>query len=131
MPKWLVALEWRIWYYYGCILAPGIRSGALVREEVNIFLNKYETIFIVNAELTEEARAPVIERFKSMIESNGQLESIDEWGSRRLAYPINDMLDGYYVLATYSAPPEFPSELERVFKITDSILKFLIIRKDG
>ena len=94
-------------------------------------MNKYETIFIVNAELTEEARAPVIERFKGMIESNGQLESIDEWGSRRLAYPINDMLDGYYVLVTYSAPPEFPSELERVFKITDSILKFLIIGKDG
>jgi len=93
-------------------------------------MNKYETIFIVNSELTEEARAPVVERFKNMIESNGQLESIDEWGNRRLAYPINDMPEGYYVLVTYSAPPEFPSELERVFKITDSILKFLIIRID-
>ena len=92
-------------------------------------MNKYETIFIVDSELNEEARAPIIERFKSMIESNGQLESIDEWGTRRLAYPVNDKLEGYYVFVNYSAPADFPSELERVFKITDSILKFLIIRK--
>ncbi|MCL2058902.1 MAG: 30S ribosomal protein S6 [Oscillospiraceae bacterium] len=93
-------------------------------------MNKYETIFIVDSELNEEARAPVIERFKNMIESNGQLESIDEWGTRRLAYPINDKLEGFYVYVNYSAPADFPSELERVFKITDSILKFLIIRKE-
>jgi len=97
---------------------------------VNITLHKYETIFIVDSELTEEARTPVVERFTNMIASNGQLEAIDEWGVRRLAYPINDKLEGYYVLVTYSAPPDFPSELERVFKISDSILKFLIIRKD-
>ena len=93
-------------------------------------MNKYETIFIVDSELNEEARAPVIERFKNMIESNGQLESIDEWGTRRLAYPINDKLEGFYVYVNYSAPADFPSELERLFKITDSILKFLIIRKE-
>ena len=93
-------------------------------------MNKYETIFIVDSELTEEARAPVVERFKNLIESNGRLEEIDEWGVRRLAYPINDKPEGYYVLVTYSAPPEFPAELERVFKITDNILKFLIIRKN-
>ena len=93
-------------------------------------MNKYETIFIVDSDLNEETRAPVIERFKSMIESNGQLESIDEWGNRRLAYPINDKLEGYYVYVSYSAPAEFPSELERVFKIADSVLKFLIIRKE-
>ena len=93
-------------------------------------MNKYETIFIVDSELTEEARTPVVERFTNMIASNGQLEAIDEWGVRRLAYPINDKSEGYYVLVTYSAPPDFPSELERVFKISDSILKFLIIRKD-
>ena len=93
-------------------------------------MNKYETIFIVDSELNEEARAPIIERFSSMIETNGHLESIDEWGNRRLAYPVNDKLEGYYVYVNYSAPADFPSELERVFKITDSILKFLIIRKD-
>ena len=92
-------------------------------------MNKYETIFIVDSDLTEEARAPIIERFKNMIETNGQLESIDEWGNRRLAYPINDKVEGYYVFVSYSAPADFPSEFERVFKITDSILKFMIIRK--
>jgi len=92
-------------------------------------VNKYETIFIVDAELSEENRVSVIERFKSLIESNGQLEKLEEWGLQKLAYPINDKLEGYYVLADYSAPAEFPREFERVFKITDSILKFLIIRK--
>ena len=95
-----------------------------------MLLNKYETIFIVDAELSEEARIPVIERFKNMIETNGQLDTIDEWGNRRLAYPVNDKLDGYYVYVVYDAPADFPMELERVFKITDSILKFLIIRKN-
>ena len=93
-------------------------------------MNKYETIYIIDSELSEEARTPVIERFKSMIEAEGQLDAIEEWGNRRLAYPINDKLEGYYVYVTYSAPAEFPSELERVFKITDSVLKFLIIRKN-
>ena len=104
-------------------------TADFVREEVNIRVNKYETIFIVDSELTEEARTPVVERFKNLIESNGQLESIEEWGVRRLAYPVNDKLEGYYVLVNYSAPADFPGELERVFKISDSILKFLIIRK--
>ena len=93
-------------------------------------MNKYETIYIVDSELNEEARTPVVERFKNMIESSGQLESIEEWGTRRLAYPINDKLEGYYVFMSYGAPADFPSELERVFKITDSVLKFMIIRKN-
>ncbi|MDR3120106.1 MAG: 30S ribosomal protein S6 [Clostridiales bacterium] len=93
-------------------------------------MNKYETVFIVNSELDEEAAKAVVERFKGVIESNGELESLEEWGNRKLAYPINDKLEGYYVLVHYSAPPEFPRELERVFKISDDILKFLIIRKD-
>jgi len=94
-------------------------------------MNKYETIFIVNSELDEESTKAVVEKFTSMIESNGQLESIEEWGNRKLAYPINDKKEGYYVLVNYSAPAEFPREFERVFKITDDILKFLIIRKEG
>jgi small subunit ribosomal protein S6 len=92
--------------------------------------HEYETIFIVNSELGEEAIKSVIEKFKAMIESNGQLDSIEEWGARKLSYPIKDKNEGYYVLVNYSAPPDFPLELERVFKITDDILKFLIIRKD-
>jgi small subunit ribosomal protein S6 len=95
-----------------------------------MLLNKYETIFIVDSELDEESLRAVIEKFKDMIGANGQLESIEEWGNRRLSYPVKDKNDGFYVLVNYSAPPEFPRELERVFKITDGILKFLIIRKE-
>ena len=93
-------------------------------------MNKYETIFIVNSELDEESIKSTIEKFKSMIESNGQLETIEEWGNKKLSYPVKDKEEGYYVLVNYSAPPEFPRELERVFKITDGILKFLIVRKE-
>ena len=93
-------------------------------------MNLYETIFIVNSELDEESNKAVIEKFKAMIESVGKLETLEEWGKRRLAYPINDMTEGYYVLVKYRAPAEFPREFERVLKITDDILKFLIIRKD-
>ena len=93
-------------------------------------MNHYETIYIIDSELGEEARAALVERFKNMIESAGQLEKIDEWGDRKLAYPVNDKTDGYYVLADYSAPADFPAEFERVLKITDGILKYLIIRKE-
>jgi small subunit ribosomal protein S6 len=93
-------------------------------------MNKYETMYIINSELDEESIHAIIERFKGMIESNGQLEAIEEWGNRRLSYPVKDKNDGYYVLVYYDAPPEFPRELERVFKITDGILKFLTVRRD-
>ena len=93
-------------------------------------MNKYETIFIVDSELEEEALKGNIEKFKTLIEANGELESIEEWGNKRLSYPVKDKNYGYYVLVNYSAPPEFPQELERVFKITDGILKFLIVRKE-
>ena len=94
-------------------------------------MNKYETIFIINSELDEESINANIERFKTIIESNGEIESIEEWGNRKLSYLIKDKSEGYYVLINHSSPPDFPRELERVFRITDSILKFIIIRKDA
>ncbi len=93
-------------------------------------INKYETIFIINNELGEENVKALVEKFKNLLETSTQLENIDEWGKRRLAYPINDFNDGYYVLANFGAEPSFPAELERIYKITDGILKFLVIRKD-
>ncbi|MDR1060708.1 MAG: 30S ribosomal protein S6 [Clostridiales bacterium] len=94
-------------------------------------MNSYETIFIVNSELDEEAIKAVVEKFKGMIEANGELDLLEEWGTRKLSYPIKDKNEGYYVFVHYSAPSDFPMEFERVFKITDEILKFLIIRKDA
>ena len=92
-------------------------------------MGKYESLFIVNATLETEAIQEVVARFKSLVEQNGTLESVDEWGKRKLAYPIDDMNEGYYVLLTFTAPTEFPAELSRVYNITDGVLRSLIIAK--
>ncbi|NLI57779.1 MAG: 30S ribosomal protein S6 [Clostridium sp.] len=94
-------------------------------------VNKYETIFIVNPELDEEATKSIIEKVKNLIESEAELENIDEWGKRKLAYPINYLNEGYYVLANFTAKPEFPQELDRVYKITEGVIKYIIIKKDN
>ena len=93
-------------------------------------INSYETIFIIDATKTEEETAKLVDKFKSLIEANGEVESVDEWGRRRLAYPINDLSEGYYVLVNFKSKPEFPLELERVFGITDGILRQITIKKD-
>ena len=87
---------------------------------------KYEVLYVIDPTLGEEATAALVEKFKALVEANGTLTSIDEWGKRRLAYPINDLMEGYYVLMTMDAKPEFPAELDRVFKITEGILRSLI-----
>lgn len=92
---------------------------------------KYETVFIVNTELGEEKVQELVAKFKGMIEKNATVENVDEWGKRRLAYPIEDVNDGYYVVAQYTAEREFPAELERVFKITEGILRSMTIRMDA
>lgn len=91
-------------------------------------LSKYETMFIVDVSGGEEATAAVVEKFKSLIEANGTVESFDEWGKRRLAYPINDMNDGYYVLANFEAEPSFVAELERIFNITEGVMRSMTIK---
>jgi small subunit ribosomal protein S6 len=90
----------------------------------------YETLYIVNSGVGEEGIAALVEKFKALAEEHGTLGEVNEWGNRRLAYPINDLLEGYYVLMTFSSDPSFPMELDRVFKITDGILRSIIICKD-
>ena len=87
---------------------------------------KYEVLYVIDPTLGEEATAALVEKFKALVEANGTLTSIDEWGKRRLAYPINDLMEGYYVLMTMDTKPEFPAELDRVFKITEGIMRSLI-----
>ena len=86
---------------------------------------KYETMLITSAALDEEASAALVGKFKTLIEANGTIDSVDEWGKRRLAYPINDMAEGYYVLMNFESKPEFPAELERVMKITEGVMRCL------
>ena len=87
---------------------------------------KYEVLYIIDATLGEEGTAALVNKFKAMVEAEGTLTNVDEWGKRRLAYLINDMAEGYYVLMNMETKPEFPAELERVMKITDGILRCMI-----
>ena len=91
---------------------------------------KYETMLITSAALDEEASANLVGKFKSLIEANGTIDSVDEWGKRRLAYPINDLMEGYYVLMTFNAAAAIPAELDRIFRITDGVMRSLIVCKD-
>ena len=90
----------------------------------------YEAVFILRPDLSEEATAALVAKFKTLVEGKATLNEVDEWGKRRLAYPINDLTEGYYVLMTFTAAPEFPRELDRIFRITDGVMRSLIVCKD-
>lgn len=87
---------------------------------------KYEVLYIIDPAVGEEGIAALVEKFKAIVEAEGTLTSIEEWGKRRLAYPINDLMEGYYVLMTCECKPELPAELDRVLKITEGIMRSLI-----
>ena len=91
--------------------------------------NKYETIFVIDASLAEDQIEALVEKFKSLIAENGTTESVDVWGKRRLAYPIDYKTEGYYVLVNFESQAEFIAELERVYNITDGILRTIVVRK--
>jgi small subunit ribosomal protein S6 len=87
---------------------------------------KYELMAVYSLTKGEDAVKELVEKFKSKIEASATLEDVNEWGKRKLAYPINDEPDGYYALYTFTATPDFPTELERVLNITDGVLRFLV-----
>ena len=88
----------------------------------------YETLFVVSGALAEEEANAAAEKFTTLIAENGKIIKIDEWGKRRLAYPINKVNEGYYVLVTFTGAPEFPEELERLFGINDAILRSMTVK---
>jgi small subunit ribosomal protein S6 len=91
---------------------------------------KYETIYIINPVLGEEGVNAVVEKIKSLVETSASLEKVDVWGRRRLAYEIEKQKEGFYVLMQFTAEAEFPRELERILKITDGVMRYLVIRLD-
>ena len=91
---------------------------------------KYETMLITSATLDEEATAALVGKFKTLIEKNGTIENVDEWGKRKLAYPINDETEAVYTVITFTSAPEFPAELDHVYGITDGVLRSMIIAKE-
>lgn len=90
----------------------------------------YETVAIFNIQQGEEGVAALVEKFKSLISANGTITNVEEWGKRRLAYPINDEHEGHYLFAEFTSAPDFPAELDRVYKITDGVLRSLIVVKN-
>lgn len=87
---------------------------------------KYELMYIINPNLSEEETAAIVEKFKGLVEQNGTLDEIEEMGKRKLAYEINYISEGYYVLVKFTSAPEFPAELDRVLGITDGVMRSLI-----
>lgn len=91
----------------------------------------YEVTYIINPTLDDEARQALVERFSGLVEtSGGKIEKVDDWGKKQLAYEINDLTEGHYILMQFSCEPEFPKELERNFKINEDIMRYMIIRPD-
>ena len=87
---------------------------------------KYELMYIINPNLSEEDTAAVVEKFKALIEQNGTIDETELMGKRRLAYEISDFQEGYYVLVKFTSSPDFPAELDRILGITDSVIRSLI-----
>ena len=94
----------------------------MVKEKRN-----YETVFIVSMKLGEEKIKEIVEKFKSFISEKAELESVDEWGKKELAYPINYEKEGYYVLLKFKSDSSFSAELDRVYGITDGVIRSLIV----
>lgn len=94
-------------------------------------MRKYEVIYIIKPDLDEEKTAAVVERFSTLItNTGGEITKADLWGKKRLAYEVNDYKEGYYVFSKVTGEPAVVEELERVFKIADEILRYIVIREE-
>ena len=87
---------------------------------------KYEVMYIINPNFTEEETAAVVEKFKALVEANGTLDELEEMGKRKLAYEINYITEGYYVLISFNSTPDLPAEIERIANITDGVIRSLV-----
>ena len=93
--------------------------------------DKYELLFIIDPNKTEEETAAVIEKFKALVEANGTIDEVEDWGKRKLAYEIEDRTEGSYELIKFTSGPEFPGELKRILGITEGILRSLVVKAEG
>ena len=93
-------------------------------------MNKYETIFIINPNVEEAGIKELIQKFSDLINNAGKVENVEEMGKRKLAYEIKKNKEGYYVVINFEAQPELIKELERIYRITDEVIKFIVVRKD-
>ena len=87
---------------------------------------KYEVLYVLNPNLTEEETQAIVEKFKTLLEQTGTVDETEEWGKRKLAYEINDLTEGYDVLVKFTSGPELPAELDRILGITDGVIRSLV-----
>jgi len=94
-------------------------------------MRKYETLFVLKPNLDEAKRIELIEKFKAIIATDGEIVKVDEWGQKRLAYEIEKLREGYYVLVDFKANPTLPQELERNFKIADEVIRYIVVNREA
>ncbi len=93
-------------------------------------MTNYELMFIIDPALEDDAKAATVESVKGIIEADGEVVNVDEWGMRKLAYPIQKKSEGYYVVIEFKAQPTLPKELDRRLRISDHVMRHLIVNKD-
>lgn len=94
-------------------------------------MNKYEIMYIIRPNIEDEAKKALVERFNTILADNGaEVEETKEWGKRRLAYEINDLRDGYYMLLQVASKPEAVQEFDRLAKISEDIIRHMVTRKE-
>ena len=92
-------------------------------------MNKYESVVIINPNVEENALKELIERFETLINTDGKVEQVNELGKKKLAYEIKKNKEGYYVVYDFEANPSLIAELERNYRITDEVIKFIVVKK--
>ena len=93
-------------------------------------MNNYELLYIIDNDLADEAKEALIAKLNGVVtENGGSVESVEKWGTKKLAYPINYKTEGYYVLVNFAAEATVPSELERIMRITDGVVRFMVVKK--
>ena len=94
-------------------------------------MNKYEVLYILDGKLSEEAVETQVEKYKTLVTSSGgTIEKADKWGMKKFAYPIEKKSEGYYILMNFSAKPGFPAEMERQMKISDEVMRYIVINRN-
>ena len=93
-------------------------------------MNNYELLYIINNDLADEAKEALIAKLNGVVtENGGSVESVEKWGTKKLAYPLNFKNEGYYVLVNFAAEATLPSELERIMRINDDVVRFMVVKK--
>ncbi len=94
-------------------------------------MNKYESVIIINSSLEEAKIKALIEKFSKLVNEHGKISNVNEIGNKKLAYPIQKQTEGYYIVLEFEAEPAFISELERIYRITDEVIKFIVVKKEA